>query len=665
MQTPKLRRKNRQRMAVVFTNLLSQVCRDLSISTCDKNYILRRFHAEGVEFVTKTLPLYSKWVLECIETGVLQKAPTNFRYTSKSASPKFLTGLAKAAIESEDSHALYCIRQICEYCYKLAIPAKPIQETNAFASYVQRQDSVRNYRAEERWVELMSKSSCQLYPFLYEDAPHTMFAEGRPRNGSGSFYEYGEMLKEMGLDPASLPANAAKLLPSAVVGTCEEDVKEYSGFFKSFKRSGSVTTERVVITPTSTLCRIAFVPKDSRGPRVISLEALNKLRGQMAFHHYVRERLSACTQGRIQFLDQTKNQRLARLASVNRENATLDLKDASDRVSYSLVKRVFEFSPIMRFAISKLRSSHWEYRDNHRGLTFYGNLYSFANMGSGLCFPTLAMVVHLSATCGVKHHLPDQPLGVISKRIHVYGDDLICPVEWFDYVKFGLEKSGLLLNVRKSFVSGFFRESCGGDYYHGGDATPVRLKLSSGGAIVKQGVLLPALEENSASFYMQLERHARVLVSRDMLNTAEYIYSVLECRFGPLPDIHPDSPYFGRVGDCQRGKTVKTASRPIPVKVTVDDVDQLKGYAQALSRKSASEAESPFEEFDIPRTVRIVRTPLESATQYQYGLPDFKVGNSVRIDMTARHPEVSRNNLPIMQRALMLSCLHDAERIEL
>jgi hypothetical protein len=61
--------------------------------------------------------------------------------------------------------------------------------------------------------------------------------------------------------------------------------------------------------------------------------------------------------------------------------------------------------------------------------------------------------------------------------VYVYGDDLILPSRHAKRVIAALHGLGLRVNVKKSFIHGHFRESCGVDAYHGVDATaPCRLK---------------------------------------------------------------------------------------------------------------------------------------------------------------------------------------------
>jgi hypothetical protein len=91
------------------------------------------------------------------------------------------------------------------------------------------------------------------------------------------------------------------------------------------------------------LCSLVCVPKDSRGPRLISVhpcEAIwiqqgqrKKLEAAITRHPYTRDR--------IVFDDQSVNGECARASSASRELCSLDLKEASDRLTTSLIEYLF------------------------------------------------------------------------------------------------------------------------------------------------------------------------------------------------------------------------------------------------------------------------------------------------------------------------------------
>lgn len=69
-----------------------------------------------------------------------------------------------------------------------------------------------------------------------------------------------------------------------------------------------------------------------------------------------------------------------------------------------------------------------------------------------------------------------QPADWYGRTVSVFGDDIICPTDCAKSVTAALVFFGFKLNEEKSFVSGKFRESCGGDYFKGLDMRPHYLK---------------------------------------------------------------------------------------------------------------------------------------------------------------------------------------------
>jgi hypothetical protein len=88
----------------------------------------------------------------------------------------------------------------------------------------------------------------------------------------------------------------------------------------------------------------------------------------------------------------------------------------------------------------------------------------------------------------------------------VYGDDIIVPTEHAPEVIELLEFCGFKCNPKKTFVSGPFRESCGGHYFQGVDVTPpyFRKRLNS---------LHPVLTAANA---INLRSKAHLMVSYDL-----------------------------------------------------------------------------------------------------------------------------------------------------
>lgn len=176
----------------------------------------------------------------------------------------------------------------------------------------------------------------------------------------------------------------------------------------------------------------------------------------------------------IDWSDQVPNQEMARIGSLTRELATLDLSEASDRVSMQLVRRLFANHPHLLGAIEACRST----RADVLGEVI--NLNKFASMGSALCFPVESIVFLTIVFAAIAEEMgvpfSRKLLKKLRGKVRVYGDDIIVPVEFVASTVSWLEAFGLKVNEDKSFWSGSFRESCGKEYLNGSDVSIVRVR---------------------------------------------------------------------------------------------------------------------------------------------------------------------------------------------
>jgi hypothetical protein len=223
--------------------------------------------------------------------------------------------------------------------------------------------------------------------------------------------------------------------------------------------------------------RVCLVPKDSRGPRIISCEPAELLYIQQGLMRklYSELQTNILTKSYVNFEDQEINRFMAQYASRNGAFATLDLSDASDRVSLALVRSLFP--PRWVEALEACRSEETELPSGE-----IVKLNKFAPMGSSVCFPVEAMVFWAISLATIKQKHPGY-----EPEVFVYGDDIIVDANLASSVMDGLESVGLKVNRDKSYATGFFRESCGGDFYKGVDVTPVRIRkfiASSGSSAV-------------------------------------------------------------------------------------------------------------------------------------------------------------------------------------
>jgi hypothetical protein len=226
--------------------------------------------------------------------------------------------------------------------------------------------------------------------------------------------------------------------------------------------------------------RVALVPKDSRGPRLISCEPREHMFVQQGLMTMMYERFLHFpnVKAGLDCTDQTRNRLLAQMASEWQSHATLDLKDASDRVSRWLVEELFP--PDWWAALDSCRT---ESTILPNGQEMY--LDKFAPMGSACCFPVEALVFYALAIATV-YPSKDEIFKILFRRgagpvpalerVCVFGDDVIVPTKAAQGVVNALERFGMLVNHKKSYTWGPFRESCGADYYDGHDVSIVRVR---------------------------------------------------------------------------------------------------------------------------------------------------------------------------------------------
>lgn len=222
--------------------------------------------------------------------------------------------------------------------------------------------------------------------------------------------------------------------------------------------------------------RFTTVPKTAKTDRGIAIQPLGNLFCQLGIGSYMKERLARvglevapCRPARLQNGlplhrgpskdGQTIHRRLAREGSLTGRWATIDLTNASDTVSYQIVKQVlptkwFDLLCSMRTPFTQVSGS-WH------------KLQKFSAMGNGYTFEleTLIFSCLIEATTG----------SVPGSDLYVYGDDIIVPVEAYRDSIAILQACGFTPNRAKTFSSGPFRESCGGDYFSGYDVRPVQI----------------------------------------------------------------------------------------------------------------------------------------------------------------------------------------------
>jgi len=281
--------------------------------------------------------------------------------------------------------------------------------------------------------------------------------------------------------------------------------------------------------------KVITVPKTLKTPRIIAMEpAHNQYAQQSLLEILVEELENDKLVGKmIRFTDQIPNQTLALRGSMSGDFATLDLSEASDRVSLRLVSRLLRPYLPLHAAVMACRSQNADVPGF--GVT---HLAKFASMGSALCFPFEAMVFLTIVFIGIererKRPLSASEIQLLRSGVRVFGDDIIVPTRYAQAVVASLETYGLKVNAAKSFWTGKFRESCGGEYYDGFDVKSVKLTQ-----------MLPYNRRNAGEL-IALVSHRNQLYKAGLWSTAQYLDNFIG-KISPFPVVSEDSPALGRV----------------------------------------------------------------------------------------------------------------------
>lgn len=242
-------------------------------------------------------------------------------------------------------------------------------------------------------------------------------------------------------------------LPHLKVGRSIECTPRSRGYVKALAAFwGYKVRTKTVLTN-----RVTTVPKNWKTSRTIACEPTGNISLQLAFDEYLKEILPRWG---VDLSNQDLNMRKAQQGSLDGSLATIDLSAASDTLSYNTVAWLL---PLPWFEyLNNVRCPFFKF-----GSDLFGKYAKFSSMGNGATFPLETLI--FSACC--------RAIG--SKNFSVYGDDIIVETELVSDLLKLLRFLGFTPNEDKTFTTGLFRESCGGDFFQGVDITPFYLRKSS------------------------------------------------------------------------------------------------------------------------------------------------------------------------------------------
>jgi len=290
--------------------------------------------------------------------------------------------------------------------------------------------------------------------------------------------------------------------------------------------------------------RVVLVPKTLKTPRVIAIEPTAMQYMQQALLDGFTEYVGQSKTGRRRrigddYLDdlissesQIPNGDMARQGSSDGTLATLDLSEASDRVSNQLVRRLMRHHPNLLSGVDACRS-----RRADAGEFGMIRLSKFASMGSALTFPVEMMVfmtvVFVGIESALSRRITRKDVRSLVGQVRCYGDDIVVPTAYVHEVVRALEAFGLKVNRSKSFWNGKFRESCGQDFYDGHDVSIVRIRSEFPTDLTEPEKIESTMSTRNQLYKAGLWQSARHL-------------DVILGRIIPLPIVEESSSVIGR-----------------------------------------------------------------------------------------------------------------------
>lgn len=529
----------------------------------DKNTIMSRVKTEGVSFLTITLPSFAKDFEFCLALGRID--PTVFRSFRKNGSiPAFLQGMIGLLFDREtgrrlnefespdfdDAIIVDSVRQICRAFNKLLLNCTPERVAEAIQGFVQTERDLEEFQCSDDLLAQFVHVSHLLWTV---DRPNVQSDTFGPTSSSGLLESLLRDSKSTELAEVELsslwPSHGPGATAEGISGnqkyswqTWYERLEPYFPFLEngySISVVGAKEFENVSFVPScqELPVKVTPVPKTLKGPRIIAIEPVCMQYTQQAIRRCLYDILetSRMSAGHVNFTDQSINQRMALIASIDGSLATIDLSEASDRVPRSLVLRMFDGNPDLRDAIDACRSTHAKLPDG----TVIGPLNKFASMGSALCFPIESMYFYTVCILALlmEHNLPVTSHNAfkVSRDVYVYGDDIIVPSDMTGAVLRYLQLFGCKVNKSKTFWHGFFRESCGLDAYKGTVVTPIYIRRTR------------PKNRRHVSELISWCATAHLFYKKGYWRTCSYIYDMVERVVGPLPYIAEDTPGLGRI----------------------------------------------------------------------------------------------------------------------
>lgn len=492
--------------------------------------VTTRFENEGFEFFTLTLPRLGSGLERALDLG--EASPDLFPgFRCRQNLPVFLGGFfdlifdrtSGALLDEPSIEAIRSVRQLALMFKKVELECGEAKTQAAFDAFVQSNTDVGDWETAVE-PELL---------WEFKRVADVIF--------SVAMSSVNRKVREFDLAPGhGAGATADRLIANAkyVMPTWTERLESVAPYWRyaSFRGYSSEVYRRIDIrSPERELpVKVVAVPKTLETPRIIAEEPTCMQFMQQGVFRAIRDEVDQCfLVDLIGTRSQESNQLLARAGSIDGTYATLDLSEASDRVSNLLVQALFDAYPDLNDLVQASRSRRADVPGN--GVI---RLHRFASMGSALTFPVETMVFLTVVLMGIQdawnlRFTRQEQIKQLVGWVRIYGDDIIVPVDVVPSVVKYLELFGLKVNGHKSFWNGNFRESCGKEYYLGEDVTLSRVRR-----------VLPTCRKDVSEVISAVELRNH-FYKRGLWRAASYLDDYLS-KIIPMPAVAETSTALGR-----------------------------------------------------------------------------------------------------------------------
>jgi len=373
--------------------LLHDVGNQVGICTAgDSKTIESRFKNEGLSFLTITLPLFCQGFEASLAAERLLPNDVSM-FHIRQGLPVFLQGFLERIfergsgklLEHPDISCIHAVRQICRLHSKIELPTKPARSRKAINQYVQVDQELGSAELpdESEFIRLISSTGAVLFGDLLapleRDLRRNDFGSFLPKHGPGATAD--RLVGNQKFSVCEWPDRLEAIFPA----------REF--LIPSDRNYRFLDGVRFLDPGAERPVRVTLVPKTMKTPRIIAIEPTAMQYAQQAVLRFLVKGITRDENLRwlIGLLDQEPNRLLSREGSLSGNLATLDLSEASDRVSMKLVELVFNRFPGFLSVLKATRSTKASLpAEFSNGETL--QLNKFASMGSALCFPVEAMV---------------------------------------------------------------------------------------------------------------------------------------------------------------------------------------------------------------------------------------------------------------------------------